>query len=119
MYILIAVIFIAELIIALQLILLIVNADKKVCYYNECLMAFNPLAKTCLQYIRCLSASFNNKVLKTIEFIKKQHEKIVFKTISTFAIYIMLVLFKIKKIKAKKISSLLGAIRDLALEIVI
>lgn len=119
MYILIAVIFIAELIIALQLILLIEKADKKVCDLNECVAAFNPLAKTCLEYVRCLSSVFNKNVIKSIEFIKKQHYKMIIKTISAVAIYGMLVFFKIRRVKAKKIYNLIGAIRDVALEIAI
>jgi len=119
MYILIAVIFIAELIIALQIILLITKADKKVCDLNECVNAFNPLAKTCLEYVNCLSSVFNKNVIKGIEFIKKQHHKMIIKTISTMAIYTMLIFFKIKRVRAKKIFNLAGAIRDLALEIAI
>ena len=119
MYILICVIFIAELIIALQLILLIKRADKKICGINECVKTFNPLAKTCLEYVNCLSKMFNRNVSNAIFFIKKQQKRVIFKTITTFAIYTMLIFFKIKKIKLRKVFKLADAIRDFALEMVI
>ena len=119
MYIFIAIIFIAELIIALQLIILILKADKKVCDINECVLAFNPLAKTCMQYVRCVTAQFNSGVVKGIAFIKKHRQKLIVKTIMTVSIYAILFLFKFRKIKMQKISKLAGAIRDVALELAI
>ncbi len=119
MYIFIAIIFIAELIIALQLILLITKLDKRVCDINECVKTFNPLAKTCMEYIRCLTSQFCTKVSKSIEFVKKQREKIIMKTIITVSIYSLLFIFKFKKIKAKKINKLLGAIRDVAVDLAV
>ena len=119
MYILISVIFIAELIIALQLIFLIRKADKKVCDFNDCVTVFNPLAKTSLEYVRCLSSSFNKNIIKGIDFLKKQHQRIFVKIISTIAIYSILIIFKIRRGKANKIYNLIGAIRDVALEMAI
>ena len=119
MYIFIAIIFIAELIIALQIILLILKADKKVCDFNDCIKEFNPLAQTCMQYVRCLSNVFSDNVSKVINFIKKQREKIIFKTITSVAIYSLLLFFRFKKIKMKRIHKLFGAIRDIALELAV
>ena len=119
MYILISTIFIAEIIIALQIIVLIRKADKKVCDFNEYVKSFNPLAKTCLEYARCISKAFSNRVDDGIKFIKKQQDKIIIRMISTVAIYSMLILFKIKRLKAKKIFNLAGAIRELALDFAI
>lgn len=119
MYILFAIIFIAELIIALQIIFLIRKADKKVCDFNECIKAFNPLAKTYLQYIRGLSKNFCGNISKSINLFKKQQKKFVIKIISSFAIYVMLLFFKTKKLKIKKIYGLVGAIRDIAINLAI
>lgn len=119
MYIFIAIIFIAELIIALSLINLMVKADKQVQDLNECVKAFNPLAKTCMQYVRCLSSEFCGKIKSGINFITKQQKKVIVKTISVIAIYSMLLFFKIKKIKAKRIYSLVDAIQDILFELVV
>lgn len=119
MYIFIATIFIAELIIALSLINLMVKVDKKVRDFNECVKAFNPLTQTSLQYFRCLSTNFRDKIKGTIDFFKKQHKRLIVKTISTVAIYSMLVLFKTKKIRMSKILNLAIAIRDIAMELAI
>lgn len=119
MYIFIAIIFIAELIIAIQLILLITRLDKKVCDINECVTAFNPLVKTCMEYVRCLTSQFCTKVAKSIEFVKKQREKLIVKTIISISIYSLLFIFKFKKVKAKRINKLLGAIRDVAVDLAV
>lgn len=119
MYIFITIIFIAELIIALQLILLILRVDKKICDINDCVKEFNPLAETCMEYIKCLRLSFGEKFKQTVEFVKKQREKIVIKTMITVGIYAVLILFKVKKIKFKKIGRLAGAIRDIALDLAV
>jgi len=119
MYIFIAIVFIAELIIALNLISLIVKADRKVRYYNECVDAFNPLAETALQYARCKVSEFNKSFGHVFEFIKKKKEQVIFKTIFMIAIYAMLILFKIKMKKASKIYKLISAMRDLALELAV
>ena len=99
MYLFIAIIFIAELIIACTVINFIVKADRKVRRYNACVETFNPLAQTCLQYSRCLISTFN----RSFEF----------KTIVIIAIYSMLFLFKIKADKASKFYKLAGVIRDI------
>lgn len=119
MYILIAIVFIAELIIALNIILWIVKADKKVRYCNQCVDAFNPLAETALQYVRCKVSEFNKVFGCVFEFIKKKKEQVIFKTVFMVSIYIMLILFKIKMKKASKIYKLISVMRDLALELTV
>lgn len=119
MYILIAIVFIAELIIALNLIFLIIKADKKVRYYNSCTDAFNPLAETALQYARCKVHEFNKSFGCVFEFIKKKKEQVIFKTIFMISIYALLIVFKIKMNKASKIYKLISVMRDLALELAV
>lgn len=113
----IAIVFIAELIIALNLIMLIVKADRKVREINDCVTVFNPLAETFMQYVRCLVKSFNSSFIDVIEFFKKKKEQVIFKTVVMIAIYALLIVFKIKTHKASKIYRLISVIRDLALEI--
>ena len=119
MYILIATIFIAELIIAFSIINFIIRADKKICDINACITEFNPLAQTCMQYIRCVSDNLCNNVKTGIDFVKKYQERAWVKVISTFAIYSMLVLFRVRKIKVKKIFGLVGAISEIALDLAV
>lgn len=119
MYILIAIVFIAELIIALNLILWIVKADRKVRYYNCCVDAFNPLAQTALQYARCKVTEFNKSFGCVFEFIKKKKEQVIFKTVFMISIYAMLIVFKIKIKKASKIYKLISVMRDLVLELAV
>ncbi len=119
MYIFISTIFIAELIIALSIINFIIKADKKICDINDCVTEFNPLAKTCMQYVRCVSDSFCASIKTGIDFVKKYQKKVIGKTILTALIYSMLVLFKIKQIRVKKIYKLIGAIGDIALDLAV
>ena len=116
MYLFIAIIFIAELIIACTIINFIVKADTKVRRYNACVETFNPLARTCLQYARCLVSSFSRSFGKFFDFVKKKQEQIVFKTIILIAVYSLLFMFKIKADKASKVYRLVGAIRDIVTE---
>lgn len=116
MYLFIAIIFIAELIIAGTVINFIVKLDKKVQYYSCCVEAFNPLLETCLQYSRCLVANFKNSLESVIVFVKKKREQIVYKTVAVVGIYLILILFRIKKIKAEKIYRLAGVVKDIVLE---
>ncbi|HIT92155.1 MAG TPA: hypothetical protein IAD11_04465 [Candidatus Stercorousia faecigallinarum] len=119
MYLFIAIIFIAELIIACTVINFIVKADRKVRRYNACVETFNPLAQTCLQYSRCLVSTFNRSFENFFVFIKKKQEQIVFKTIVIIAIYSILFLFKIKADKASKFYKLAGVIRDIVTDLAV
>lgn len=115
----IAIIFIAELIIALNLVALIVKADKKVREYNVCVNAFNPLAEIALKYARCKVSEFNKSFGCVFEFIKKKKEQVIFKTVFMVSIYVLLIVFKIKMKKASKIYKLISVMRDLAIELTV
>jgi hypothetical protein len=116
MYIFAIIVFIAELIIALQLIGFILKADREVCRINACVEAFNPLAQTCLQYVRCLISNFNKSFEKIFELIKKKRQQVISNTFIMLSIYLILILFRIKTKKFSKIYKLVGAIRDVAIE---
>ena len=96
MFMLIAIVFIAELIIAFQLITLIKKADRKVCNINACVKEFNPLAQTYMQYVRCLTTSATSSVQKILKFIEKQKSQFLIKTVVTFSLYAGLVIFKLR-----------------------
>lgn len=119
MYLLISVIFIAELIITFTLIRLIVRLDRKVNYYNCCVLTFNPLLKTILEYTRCVVSNFKNSFEKIISFVEKKREQLIYRTIIVIAVYVFLFLFKFNTKKASKIYKLVGVIRDLALELAV
>ena len=119
MYIFIAIIFIAELIIAHYIISYLIKLDKCVRYYNACVESFNPLLQTCLQYGRCIVATFKSSFENFIAFVKKKHEQIITKIIFAVAIYSILLIFKIRKEKAKKVFKLASAIKDILFELAI
>lgn len=119
MYILISIVFIAELIIALSLINLIIKTDRKVCHLNCCVKAFKPLAQTYLQYIRCLVSSFSGNFKKILVFVQKKKDLVIYKTILMVSIYLILIIFKIKFNKATKIYRLISVMRDLAVELTV
>lgn len=119
MYIFIAIIFIAELIIALQIILWIIKADSQVLHINACVMAFKPLVQTFLQYMRCKISSLNKCVGDVLAFIRKKQQQFVSKTVIMVAVYSILFLFKFKAKKASKIYRMISVIRDLAMELAV
>ena len=116
MYLFIAIIFIAELIIACTIINCIIKADRAVLKLNQCVTAFNPLAKICMQYARCLVSAFSRSFSNFVAYVEKKREQIIFKTILIIAIYSLLFIFKIKSDKVSKFYRLAGAIRDIAVD---
>lgn len=119
MYIFIGIIFISELIIAHFIISNLIKWDRKVRYYNACVESFNPLLQTCMQYGRCLVASFKNSFEKFIAYVKKKHEQLITKVVFAVAIYSVLILFRVKTKKVQKIYKLVGVIKDLVLELAV
>ena len=119
MYIFIGIIFIAELIIAHFIISSLIKWDKQVQYYNACVESFNPLLQTCMQYGRCIVATFKNSFENIISYIKKKHEQFINKIVFAIAIYSLLILFRVKTKKIKKIYKLAGVIKDLVFELAV
>ena len=119
MYIFIGIIFISEIIIAYFIISNLIKWDRKVRYYNACVESFNPLLQTCMQYGRCLVASFKNSFEKFIAYVKKKHEQLITKVVFAVAIYSVLILFRVKTKKVQKIYKLAGVIKDLVLELAV
>ena len=119
MYIFIAIVFIAELIIACTLINFIVKIDRQVRCYNCCVSALNPLLETGMKYVRALISNFKNSFENLIVFVNKKQEQILYKTIAIVAIYSMLLLFKIKRVNVSKIYKLADTIQDIVLELAV
>lgn len=111
---LISIIFIAELIIAYQLVSLIVKLDKKVCDINDCVLEFKTLAETFMRYARLLIANLTNRIKDVICVINKRKEETFIKILLFIAINGILITFKIKKVKPNKILKLALAIIDIA-----
>ena len=114
MYLFIATIFIAELIIAVTIINFIAKLDNKVCELNCCVEAFNPLAKICLQYTRCLATNFRTNFDKFIKFIKNKRKQFINKLLILIGIYVVLFLFRAKSKKYTNAYHIAGLIQDIA-----
>ena len=117
MYIFISIIFIAELIIAYQLISLIMKLDRKICDINDCVCEFNPLAHTFMRYIRIQAAAFSEKITKVINFINRQKEKTMIKVLIAISINAVILVFRVKKIKVRKVVRLAAAVADIAADL--
>ena len=114
MYTLISIVFIAELIIAYQIISIIVKLDKKVCNINCYIKEFNPLAETFLKYVRLQVSSVTNKISNTINYIRERKNKAIVKILIIVGINVGFILFKINRVKTHKIVNLAVAMFDLA-----
>lgn len=117
MYTLIAIIFIAELIIAYQILSVILKFDRKVCELNSVINEFNPLTKTFMRYIRMQVVSVSEKVGKTIAFINEQKKKAIVKILFIIGINTMFILLNIKRLKSHKVTNLAIALLDLAFDL--
>ena len=114
MYLFIATIFIAELIIAVTVINFLAKLDKKVNDLNCCVEAFNPLAETCLQYARCLTTTFRQNFDKFVSFVSHKRKQIFNKLLILIGIYIVLFLFRAKSKKYSNVYHIAGVIQDIA-----
>lgn len=100
MYLFIAIIFIAELIIALHIISAVVKADKYVCRLNERVQECHPQIE---QYIFCIKDCIScakSCIEATISFLKCKQQEFTNRIIKTLLVYVLLLLIekKFKKI---------------------
>lgn len=114
MYLFIAIIFIAEIIIAVTVINFITKLDRRVVDLNCCVEAFNPLAEVCLQYTRCLATAFSSNFDKFIDFIGHKKKQIFNKILIIIGIYLLLFLFRLKSKRYSRAYHLAGVIQDIA-----
>ncbi len=103
MFLFIATIFIAELIIAVTLILYIVRADRAVLKLNEQVEEYKPQIKAALEGIKEGIREINDKQEIVVEYLRKKRDQWLFKMLQTVLIYLLLFLFRGKCKKAASI----------------
>lgn len=100
MYFFIAIIFIAELIIASNIISCILKADKYVCKLNERVQECHPQIEQCIFCIKdCISCA-KTCIEATVSFLKCKQQEFKNRIIKTLLVYVILLLIekKFKKI---------------------
>lgn len=94
MYLFIAIIFIAELIIAVSLINGIIRADRSVCALNNKIIQSKPeiqkILKQARECVSCLQESVNS----VITFVKQKRQQVINRAIKTVLIYFILLTMK-------------------------
>ena len=112
MYLFIAIIFIAELIIALTLIVFTVKADRKVCALNKKVVECKPVIHNCLlsakDIVKNLQKTFDNCIC----IVKRKRQQLTMKVIIAVVMYASLFFFKGKYKKAGTFFQLAVLIKD-------
>ncbi len=108
----IAIILIAELIIAIALVNIILKTSKQVCVINNQLIEITPLIKECFTVTRNSLSKLNTIVEKILSGIKKKKSQFTIKLILTSLMYACLVLFKKKYKNAAIIFQTLVIVKD-------
>ncbi len=98
MYLFIAIIFIAELIIALHIIFYVIKADRYVCALNEKVKECRPQIEECLFCVKDSVSCAKSCVEAAINFIKCKRQEFMERIIKTLLIYLLLLLLE-KKFK--------------------
>ena len=96
MYLFIAIIFIAELIIAATLINGIIKADRMICSLNSKVSALKPDIKCALAQTRECVSCLQTSVNSLISFVKRKHQEVMRRVTKTILIYLILLIMKNK-----------------------
>lgn len=112
MYLFIATIFIAELIIASALVSFIVRADKKVCEINNSVTVSKPILEENLKVFKKSVISLQNTVESFFTFIRKKREQFTMKIIVTLVMYASLIFFRGRFKKAAAVFQTLVLVKD-------
>lgn len=112
MYLFIAIILIAELIIATTVICLTVYADKKVIEFNKKVEKFRPKLQEGILSAKEAVAKFVLGVHKLCEFARRQREKYIISTIQNILIYFLLIFLKGKSKKCVSALQLAFTLKD-------
>lgn len=94
MYLFIATIFIAELIIALTIVFYIIKADKFVLEYDNKLLNVRPKIQIGLLTVREFTLMLAEKTSSLFDFARKKRNEYILGAVKTVLIYLMLFLFK-------------------------
>lgn len=113
MYFFIAIVFIAELIIAGYIISILRITDKKVLEFNEQVITNKALAQKNIRDFRNILKSANGIMDKIVGFVKKKHSELKKKIINLALIYLALILFKTRFKRAALILQYILLMRDL------
>ena len=112
MYTFIAIILIAELIIATNLICLIMKADKKVVEFSDKVSVMRPELEKGLGYLKKSVAKFVLGVQNLCEFARKQREKYLISIVQNILIYLLLIILKGKSKRYFSAVQLVMSLRD-------
>lgn len=119
MYLFIATIFIAELIIASALIGWILKADKFARNFNSKVDSFKPVLKEHLKSFKDSVYNLQNTVETFFNFIKKKRDQFIKKIFITIVMYGSLIFFKGRFKKAAAVFQTLVLVKDLFDELTI
>ena len=100
MFLFIAIIFIAELIITTTLILFIVKADRAVVELHRQTVAVRPQIKAVLEGVKAGIKEVNEKQEIVINYLRKKRNQWIVNMAKTIIVYLLLFLFKGKCKKA-------------------
>lgn len=112
MYLFIATIFIAELIIAATLINFILKADRKVCELNNKVTELKPYIEDWLKSFKDVVYNLQNTVSSFFAFVKRKRDQFLTKLIISIVIYASLIFFKGRFKKAAAIFQTLVLLKD-------
>ena len=112
MFLFIAIIFIAELIIAATLILFIVKADRAVVSLHRQAVAVRPQIKAVLEGVKAGIKEVNEKQEIVINYLRKKRNQWIVNMAKTIIVYLLLFLFKGKCKKAASICQGLLLVKD-------
>lgn len=94
MYLFIATIFIAELIIALAIIHYIIKADKYVLELNDKVVDLQPVIHKTLVAVNEFVITFGEKMENLFEFVQKKRNQYISRITKTLILYLLLFVFK-------------------------
>ncbi len=118
MYLFIATIFIAELIIAAFVIILILTADVKVCELNNKVSDFIPVIETSLKSFHDAVVNLQNTYNSILKFIAKKRKQLIKKIVTAALIYMLLIFCKGRFKKSAMIFQTLVLVKDYIDELV-
>ena len=112
MYLFIATIFIAELIIASALINLILKADKRVIQLNKDVLKIRPAVEDLLKAFKDAVYNLQNTVESFFTFVKKKRDQFLTKLVISIVMYASLIFFKGRFKKAAAVFQTLVLLKD-------
>ncbi len=112
MYLFIATIFIAELIIAGSLIIFIVKTDRKVRELNNRVIVFKPVLEGYLKAFKKAVYNLQNTFEAFFTFIKKKRQQFLTKVIIAVVMYASLIFFRGRFKKAAAVFQTLVLLKD-------